>query len=398
MTTVQINRVGTDQTVLELMQTGSSETAVTLRHNLLDAKLSYMFSVSSLSVPLNNAPIHPISQAVELFRVERRNVGRSALAPDQVEALTAGEVAVYSLVPGNKFFDVSAFVRSLANWARGFNIEQSLIGLEDLRLYGGPHDAATADDAEVGPLNILDAMTADQLDPNNADYEGPYNFLNVQLSPDGSLQITGTDNFWNNFVLRFTSYGAYLLGFADQVEEGYVSYTEGPDGIVPGWHDDDPGQTILPANLFEEVLVDAAHPVYQSADQRVKISVESHLPMISNLAIIDEIESVDRTIAEKYFENKLETAVFFDNAGEYQNTVMRNKLYSGQVSFIKKSDPHNEWYKLLSAYELRFFRFHLFIWYRIFQTATNTWKLTKRRLEVPENQYWLMSLRFVSES
>ena len=80
MTQVAINRVGTDSTVLELMQTGSSETSANLRHALLDDKLNYSFSVVALSVPLNRAPIHPVSETTELFRVERRNVGQNNAA------------------------------------------------------------------------------------------------------------------------------------------------------------------------------------------------------------------------------------------------------------------------------------------------------------------------------
>ena len=55
MTSVSINKSGQDQVVLELMQTGSYETSVNMKNYLLDSGLTYMFSVVSLSVPLNNA-------------------------------------------------------------------------------------------------------------------------------------------------------------------------------------------------------------------------------------------------------------------------------------------------------------------------------------------------------
>ena len=103
------------------------------------------------------------------------------------------------------------------------------------------------------------------------------------------------------------------------------------------------------------------------------------------------------TLFRSYFENKLETIVAFDNDGVFQKSIIKSKLYSGQVSFIKKSDVHLDWYKLLSAYSLRFFRFYLYITYRKWDGTHNTWKLDKQLLEVPDNKYWDMTIKFVSE-
>ena len=191
MTTVQINKSGQDQVTLSLMQTGSNETSVNLRYNLLDDRLSYMFGVDSLSVPLNNAPISPVTVDTELFSVLRRDVG---VWGDDADLSTAFD-SRFRTSPNDKHFDVSGFARSLANWARAFNAQQSLEGLVDLRQYGGPSDAADPAAAEVAPLEILPAKTQAELDA-----DGAYNFLSVQVTPDGKLQITGTPNFFNNFI------------------------------------------------------------------------------------------------------------------------------------------------------------------------------------------------------
>ena len=151
MTSVAINRIGTDQVILELMQTGSSETSCNLRHTLLDDKLSYMFTVDNLSVPLNRAPINPVAGHTELFRVLRRNQGRSSLVEGQVDLLPYSVFAIQQ----NQFFDVSALVRAIATWGRGFNREMSLIGLEDLRDFGGEHDAGTDYAWQLGPISDL---------------------------------------------------------------------------------------------------------------------------------------------------------------------------------------------------------------------------------------------------
>ena len=399
MTSVLINKTGTDQTTIEFMQTGSDETSVSLRHNLLDDKLNYMFSVSNLSIPLNNAPISPVKTQTELFRVMRRNVGQSieANVAHFVSQLPDPNDAIFTVSPDNKQYDVSELVRTLTNWARGFNRNMSLLGMMNLQGYGADPGADMDDLEDDYPyLQQLPPLVAENFDPNVG--PGPYNLISFKISPDGSLEIVGTPNFWNNFVLLFTSYGANVLGLQEVVVDNFIAYSVLGGEVVRAWYEVDAPFAIIPGQIFQEIKASASHPLYQVADQRVKVSVTSHLPMASNIVIIDQNESVDRTIAEKYFENKLETIVSFDNDGVFSSQTLKNILYSGQVNFIKKSDVHTEWFRLLTAFELRYMRFHLHIHYREWSDSTNTWILTKSKLEVPENKYWEMSIRFVSDA
>ena len=78
MTTVEINKVGTDYVELEMTQSGSHETNIDLRENLLDGSLNYHFCVTELNVPLSGTPLFPITTPQQLFRVVRRNVGSAA--------------------------------------------------------------------------------------------------------------------------------------------------------------------------------------------------------------------------------------------------------------------------------------------------------------------------------
>ena len=392
MTSVTINKTGQDQVVLELMQTGNNETSVNLRHNLLDDQLQYMFSVASLSVPLNAADISGVNVDTELFVVRRRNVGelRTNIY------VTAPFDSDFTLYANMKHYDVSSLVRALANWARGFNNDQSLAGILDPREFGGDSGEASAQssvDNGIG-IEILQPLTQAEINGGQG-----YNFLSVQVTPDGKLQITGTSSFWNNFHFEFSEYGAAILGLSSVVDaDNMIAYTSpGPGQQNIARHYYGANDIILPANLLYDVHFVSDTPLWQSADQRLKVTVDSHLPMSANLEIKDQSETVNREIAEGFFESHLETAVQFDNWGTFTQMTMKSKLYSGQVSFIKKSDPHPEWHKLLTAYELRYFRFHLNIWYRTY-TPGSGWSLVKRPLEVPTDKYWAMSIRFVSES
>ena len=76
MSNFVINRTGLDQVTLEMSQTGSSETSVSLRDPLLDESLDYVFCVDHLSVPLASVPITSKTNK-ELFRVVRRNASET---------------------------------------------------------------------------------------------------------------------------------------------------------------------------------------------------------------------------------------------------------------------------------------------------------------------------------
>jgi hypothetical protein len=384
-----------------MMQTGSDETSVHLKHNLLDEKLAYHFAVTSLSAPMNNAPIFKVDAVTAIVKIGRRNAGAS-LAVD-ADTTLAPAFGGYGASPGRKFYDVTSLVRDLNSWARWFEKYQTLLGIPNLAAYGG------IGDVEVGPLIRLPAKNAAGIATT-----GTYSFLNFKISPDGRLSITGSTHFWNNFYLRFTAYGAALLGFSEAVhsvphvglgpfvEDFYIAYTTTAAGIQSstqaGWVDPANGYNILQGNNTKDVTVVANSPLFQIADQRVSVSVESHLPLASNIAISDEKETVDRKIVEKFFENQLECTTSFGQDGAFESQQIASNVYSGQVAFIKKSDRHTQWHRLLTAFQLSYFRFFLSITYRVYNAATNTWYLKSEPLKVPDDKYWEMEVRFISDT
>ena len=408
MTTVEINRSGTDQASIDIFQTGSFESAVTLRHDLLDSKLNYHFAVTSLSVPLNKAPIFKLTAPQELFRIERRDVGNSV--SEDLDLHTPGgnlpanivpeDVRVFSISPNNKMYDVTSFVKLLSNWTRGFNQYWTLAGFDPTA--GGYSD--------VG--NALPVRTQEDMEDPDI---GVYQLINVRLTADGTLQFVASNIFWNNFVFRFTREGAARLGYYNQIESVnrpaggafvvdtthyYIAKTLAAGAFSNTWLGVDAGFVgdILLGNMLQEAIISSDHPLYQSVDQRIKCTVEWHGPSANNVAIIDEKETIDRSIAEAYFESKLENMIRFDQEGIFENMTMQSAMYAGQTNFIRKSDANFQWNKLSTAYELKFFRFQVYIWYRVWNDATQRWKLSKDKLIVPDQQYWELSVRFVSDS
>jgi hypothetical protein len=151
---------------------------------------------------------------------------------------------------------------------------------------------------------------------------------------------------------------------------------------------------VLPTNTADHVL-QTLTPIYQSCDQRVKISVTSHLNILSNIKIENGVQKADRTIGEAFFENNLTSEMSRD--GQLFQTKLTSKIYAGQMNMIRKSDQYHAWHKLLNSFDTKFFRFYLHITYRMFDMATNTWSIQTNLLKVDENDYWLMQIRFVSD-
>ena len=427
MTTVEINRSGTDQTTLDIFQTGSYESSVALRHDLLDAKLNYHFAVTSLSVPLNEAPIFKLTEPKELFRIERREGGQSVNANLTLHEPGNGAVPVpterwlFAIRPTVKFFDVSSFVKYLANFCRGFNQWWTL------------NTEGNGFDPQAGGYSGVGAALPGRTEAEIGGGLGNYAFLTVKLTADGTLQLVGSDYFWNNFVLRFTRLGGAVLGFFDQLEEVAIQGTGVAGSVrelhmvagvetvntpyanlqavqhyfiakslvgglfVARWLDPATGQIEL-GNMVQEAIISSDHPIYQSVDQRIKLTVETHMPIASSISVEDEVEKVDRSICDVYFESRLQNQIKFGETGAFESMTMSSAMWAGQANLIKKSDVNFQWNKLSTAAYLKLFRFQLYIWYRIWNDTKREWTLSRGKLVVPTEQFWELSVRFVSDS
>ena len=229
------------------------------------------------------------------------------------------------------------------------------------------------------------------------------------LGADGRFTFTGSSDFWNNFAIQFTALGAELFGFTKLVHgvglHFYLAFSQAANGVQSstqaGWlaaagapvvH------TILATANTSDVRVMSEAPFYQLVDQRISVSLHSHLPVPSNKSVVDEKESINRSIAEAFFEAPLFTTLTFSDDGDYESHELRRKTFSGQVAFIKKDARHFIWNKLTTSYELRFFRFHLYIVRREYDVASHTWIIKEERMSIPADKVWSCELRFVSDT
>ena len=458
MSSIVLNRNDQDLIEVDFYQHGASHTETTLREELLDGQKSYHFCISNLSVPMRNCPIHPVSQVTELFRVQARSTDADTvdepsvsklaqttfqilqdLTEDELNIVYLEEIAntlvaetdidyrqlsilaevdeddfdwtdladdlpatqsliiqaytdrgypryhqdymVCQIGPQRPHYSVTSFVQTLMQQCELINREITRRGIDpDL------FDFEDQDDRAVAP-----AVIADQGDV--------LEYLSMSLSCDGSLIITPRGKFFDYFVINFTAYGAVLLGLD---LEGLHRTPTGRYmlGLTDGSFDkplfNEDNDFNEPNNPQPNVSYIVHRPIFSTADQRVKISVGSHLPMLSNVLINNEQQSSERDIAEAFFETIVKSEVVMD--GNAHTIKLSSNIYTGQCNMIKKHDPQHSWNKLISSYRLRYMRFFLYITYRDFAVSDGKFKLRKMPVTIDPEDYWNFTVRFVSDS
>jgi hypothetical protein len=281
-------------------------------------------------------------------------------------------------------FSTPEFIQAIKQWALRFSQNLTRMGLNPL-YFGYTEQVQPA----VAPLD---------------DLFHPYQviqYLEINSTNDGSIEIVGSKDFWNSFCIQLTPYGASLLGIdLDQLQnhDGRYFLASNDDSFSTPFLDLDIGsgqyRFEVGGNTTERTF-QTITPIYQSCDQRVKISVTSGLNILSNVKIVNGLQTTDRTIAEAFFENRLTSEI--TRAGTTFETKLTSKIYAGQMSMIRKSDQYHSWTKLLNSFDTKFFRFYIWVTYRIFNDATNKWAIQTKLLDVDDNDYWLFQIRFVSD-
>ena len=418
MSNFVVNKNGLDQVTLEMTTTGRNEASINLKEALLDERLDYVFCVDSFTVPLDTVPINNTLDTV-LFKVIRRNRGRTLNNALNTDIIAPFAPAQYVYTLDRKFYDVASFVRSLNNWGRGLELDITTNGLVDFTYYGGPHDAQNAGASIVAPLRALAPR-----DAAGRENYGLYDMVRFRLGVDGSLVIMLSPDFTNNFLFEFSRYGAEVLGIGNKMSTvAYQPMTLAADGAVElgalttkyflavstvagairydsaSWAADDANEgpnIILLGNNIRETSIFSEHSLYMTMDQRVKVSLSSHLPMLNNLLVKEQKETVDRMICEVFFTNRITSGITFDENGVFQEQTLSNKIYAGMYPLIKKSERNKQWHRLLTSYSLLFFRFTVYVTYRKYDSIKDAWVFDTKALDIGETKYWNFSIRFLS--
>lgn len=452
MSRVLINTVDQDLIEIDFFQHGQNHTETTLNQALINGEKSYHFCVSNLSIPLKHAPIHPVKEDTMLFRVRRRVAGQTVQTND---VATTVYQRIRDMGDTPDFATLKTYVASLIVTINTTDIADSIVDFEEDQKVDLDDEASVLADPNllrVWALEYVDTQTTfptlplhiskfvtspsrpmysvsqfvqaiqqycEQLNQTlttvglvarqfgmvpNASVDGVeienqgdvLRYLDIETSCDSSLIFKPGSDFFQFYAIEMSGYGASLLGI--NVKD---LHPNGPNFWLCPTGD---SYTTTPFNGFdfvgslntENVMFTAHNPIYSTADQRIKVSVSSHLPILSNVIINNEKQSSERDIAEAFFENVVKSEVHYKDGA--LSTRLISKVYSGQCNMIRKHDEFHQWNKLISSYRLRYMRFYVFITYRDYQTTTNTFALRKLPLTVTEPDYWSFTLKFVSDT
>ena len=116
------------------------------------------------------------------------------------------------------------------------------------------------------------------------------------------------------------------------------------------------------------------------------------------MKVVDSKEQTDRAIARYFYTTNTQVQLNSDNGVLTSSSKITTKSRLGQVALKKRQDPIQKWTQLNEALEQRLFRFQIFTTYRVFNPVTQSWRLDRVEVPFTEEEYWTLTVTFVSRS
>ena len=425
MSEVILNRIGVDHVNFNLVTSGDSVATCTLNDLLLDPNLDYMLRVSELNAPMSSLPLFgytsdgSTSVNEELFRIKKRVRGQTLAQFQALNTLVvpntnetnpsnnpAGSFPSDVNTEGRggvKYFAVTGFISDLGKSANNFSKKQDLIG---------------ANPVGVGAIPVIGIGSPPDVNgiPSNTDY------LRIRLNGDVCVEFIGDSLFWNNFCIVFSEYGKQVLGIhsdflrkvvktqlvpgAPVIYEYIMSVTHlHPAGTLQYdmFFDYGLGLVVLDFTagnyrpLDRNVKIISATPLFKNLEHRYFVSVETDLLVSQAIKVVDGKQTIDRSICKVYFPTQCKVLLESEDGILREDVDFEVENRIGQHSFVKKTEPSRQWTALQTSYDLRFYRFHLFVTYRYFKIPENKWIFAQMKYPIDKNDSWGIGLEFVSK-
>ena len=381
MSVIQTNARGVDVVDLEFYTKGSNQAQVTTRDNVVAANKDYVFGVSELIVPNSSIPLFKPGTAQELFRIKMRVVGAGATTYADIE--NNGDTAfdsTFSISDTKKFFSIPQLISELSAWASTFTFQVDAAGIVAANQGGG---------ANIAPGAAI-------------------RWLLVDVTASGQLILKCGSDFLNHFIIKASPLAIRLFGLQDFIDPtdpqksgGYIAVTF--DVNAPAAQAftktafDNLGNVVAGNNISDFNFV-GSESMFSTCDCRLCTSVESHLNYASSMKVVDSKEQTDRAIARYFYTTNTQVQLNSDNGVLTSSSKITTKSRLGQVALKKRQDPIQKWTQLNEALEQRLFRFQIFTTYRVFNPVTQSWRLDRVAVPFTEEEYWTLTVTFVSRS
>jgi len=219
-------------------------------------------------------------------------------------------------------------------------------------------------------------------------------FVNVIITPNGTLQLAFSPLFTKHFFLIVTSYGQKILGLP-----GILAYDQNAEVVITGLEAltnlQIPG-LLLEGETDQTVLETALYSLTRYFDHRVRIEIETQIGVPATVVWSStNIQQLNHVIATFPLNHQITTTIETDNAGVVKDTVkLQETLLNGDVIFRKAEDKITERYLINNSQFFHNIRLELF-------AVRRKWNgerfLVKRDTMVfNPGEHWTAKLRFRS--
>ena len=221
------------------------------------------------------------------------------------------------------------------------------------------------------------------------------------------MEFIGTSFFWENFCLQFTDYGIALLGITSVDANNIVAVTTLLNNAGVVFTMFDAGVVINTAGggnfvpTLETVKVVGTVPIFKNLDHRYFVSVETDLLVSQAIKVVEGKQTIDRSICKVFFPTTCKVLLESEDGILREDVDFELETHVGQYSFIRKTMPSRQWTALQTSYDLRFFRFHLYVTYRLYVDAVAGkaafWEFARMKYPIGQSDSWTLALEFVSK-
>jgi hypothetical protein len=231
-----------------------------------------------------------------------------------------------------------------------------------------------------------------------------HEYFNIRVNADGCSEFIGSSVFWNNFCLQFTELGRVIFGVQSYLDsnnimsvstnnaDGTLSYNMFENGVIID----------LVNNVNYRVAVDklkivGRYPIFKHLDHRYYVSVETDLLVQQSIKVVDGKQSVDRSLCKVFFPSNIKVNLSSEGGVMREDIDIQLETRVGQHAFVKKTNPSEHWVSLQTSYDVRFFRFHLYVTYKTYDVATKTFLFTREKYPIGLDDSWDVSIEFISK-
>ena len=373
-----------------------------LEHPILDGTKKYSVEITEFTCPLSVESPFPLmktfadNEATMLFfRVRRKTPGAAVIADANLLNTTPNIGNVFANL---KYGPTVTFTHSIYTPTRTpndlvFYLQEYFDEIKQVYV----NNIAPGGGADAGLDNVdhggVPSVTPAQMEADN--------FVNVILTPNGTLRLYFSEIFSKHFFIETTPYCNKLFGLGLDSEAvpnlvgGYlIAFADGTSGIEALV---DVGGAIEAGNPGETVVLQCEYPLIRHFEHRVRLEIDSAgmpVPAIIDWGT-DNKQQIRHTIASFPINQIYETSLVLNTQGANTGTVsFQTKMFLGEIIWRRAEDKVSERYELLNSQFFQNIRLEIFIVRREWNPTTSEFIFKRRALKLGDAESWTSKLRF----